>query len=116
MVAEHVDHRRLDAKLQQIEGALEDVELLTDRLAELEMLLAAHFALDLDAAALAHGVAVSGKQAMAAKDDPARPPGAVRATAANPFDEFDADDRAFLSAACATHLRHSLGYDYAHWD
>ncbi len=90
-------------------------ELRADPARELER-VAAHFALDVDAAALAHGVAVSGKQAMAAKDDPARPPGAVRATAANPFDEFDAADRTFFSTVCATHLRHPLGYDYAHWD
>ncbi|MEQ8659267.1 MAG: sulfotransferase [Gammaproteobacteria bacterium] len=78
--------------------------------------VAAHFALDLAPADLAHGIAVSGKAAMAAKDDPARPPGAVRITAANPCDEFDADDRAFLGAVCAAHLRHAFGYDYTRWD
>ncbi|MEQ8233401.1 MAG: sulfotransferase [Gammaproteobacteria bacterium] len=77
--------------------------------------VATHFALDLGAADIAHGVAVSGKAAMAAKDDPSRPPGAVRATAANPLDEFAAADRAFLIDVCARHLRHPLGYDYTHW-
>lgn len=72
------------------------------------------FALDLPEASLAHGVSVSGREAMRAKDDPARPPGAVRDAGAASA-AFDPADRAFVEAVCRRYLTHDFGYDYADW-
>ena len=76
--------------------------------------VAAHFALDLPVAALAHAIGVSDKASMLARADPARPAGAVRVTAtADPH--YTAADRAFIMAVCAACLRHPCGYDYSDW-
>ncbi|MEX2481852.1 MAG: hypothetical protein WD928_13430 [Gammaproteobacteria bacterium] len=73
------------------------------------------FGLDLDEAALAHGVAVSSKAHMVAKDDPARPPGAVRQIAADPLAMYGPAEQRFVSDVCARYLVHSCGYDYSRW-
>ncbi len=65
--------------------------------------------------ALEHGIAASDKSAMAAKDDPARPPGAVRTSTQAPLDHFDGAAREWFSDLCAQHLRYPLGYDYTRW-
>ncbi|MGE0485053.1 MAG: sulfotransferase domain-containing protein [Gammaproteobacteria bacterium] len=73
------------------------------------------FALALDDAALAHGIAVSSKAHMAAKEDPARPPGAVRESPGDPRAAYDEPAREFVSAVCARYLEHDFGYDFACW-
>lgn len=77
--------------------------------------VAAALALDLPPSALAYGLASASKAAMAARHDPARPPGAVRRSADEEEPDFSAADRVFLSRACARHLRHAFGYDYTRW-
>lgn len=76
--------------------------------------VAAHFRLDLSPAALAHGITVSDKASMQARDDPRRPPGAVRVDDADD-PTFSADDRAFVTAVCTQCLRYPAGYDYTRW-
>lgn len=78
--------------------------------------VAAHFALALDAADLAAGVAAGSKEQMAAREDPARPRGAVNAGTRRVDDYFGPADRAWFSAQCARYLEHAYGYDYARWD
>ncbi|MBX9609802.1 MAG: sulfotransferase [Gammaproteobacteria bacterium] len=73
----------------------------------------AHFALGLGAADLEHGIAASDKRSMAARDDPARPPGAVRVDDGD-SPTLSADDRAYIAAACRRCLRHDFGYDFGH--
>ena len=77
--------------------------------------VSAALGLALDQAALAHGVAVSTKAHMAAKDDPARPPGAVRETRGDPLAVYGAADRRFVSDICARFLVHPCGYDFTRW-
>lgn len=89
-------------------------DLLADPLAGLGRVAAA-LASGLGNEALAHGVAVSGREAMRARDDPARPPGAVR-VADDQTAVFDQSDRAFVEAVCRRYLRHDFGYDYTNWD
>ena len=88
-------------------------DLQRDPLHELTR-VAAHFTLDLPTTALAHGVAASDKVSMQARDDPARPAGAVRiGTAAEP--DYTEADQAFVTAVCRRCLRHPCGYDFARW-
>ncbi len=75
--------------------------------------VAAHFGLELPAAALAHGVAQSDKSTMAARDDPQRPPGAVRVGGDEAQPRYSEDDLAFIAAATQRCLRHHFGYDYS---
>ena len=75
--------------------------------------VATHFALALAPVAIAHGAASADKAAMQARDDPARPPGAVRIDDREP--SYSDDDRAFVTAVCARCLRHPFGYDYRVW-
>lgn len=89
-------------------------ELVADPQAGLARVARA-FGLDLPIAALAHGVAVSSKAHMAAKDDPARPPGAVREATGDPYAWYGPRERAFVTTVCTRYLDHSLGYDYTHW-
>ena len=89
-------------------------DLLSDTGLELSRINSA-LDLGLSDGALAHGIKVSSKAAMAQKDDPARPPGAVRETMSKPLDDYDSAARAQLSALCARHLRYPLGYDYTRW-
>jgi hypothetical protein len=51
---------------------------------------------------------------MQARDDPRRPPGAVRVDDADD-PTFSADDRAFVTAVCTQCLRYPAGYDYTRW-
>lgn len=89
-------------------------DLKADPLRELTRVSVA-FGLALDQAALAHGVAVATKAHMAAKDDPARPPGAVREAQGDPLLVYGAADRRFVSDICARFLVHSCGYDFTRW-
>ncbi len=75
--------------------------------------IASHFHLGLTAEALAHGVALSDKRSMAARDDPQRPPGAVRASGDERNPEYSADDQAFVTEVCRRCLRYDFGYDYS---
>lgn len=77
--------------------------------------VAAAFDLELSAQAVEHGVAVSSKAHMQAKDDPQRPPGAVRADDPDPLAAFSAADRRNFERICAQCLRHDFGYDYTTW-
>lgn len=77
--------------------------------------VAAHFGLPLDAADLAAGIAAGSKAAMAAREDPARPKGAVNPGRRAVDDYFSADDRAWFTAQCARYLAHDYGYDYGRW-
>jgi hypothetical protein len=73
----------------------------------------AFFALELSSDAIAHGVAQSDKRSMAARDDPQRPPGAVRVDGEQAQPGYSIDDHAFIAAATRRCLRHHFGYDYA---
>ncbi|MCB1748295.1 MAG: sulfotransferase [Gammaproteobacteria bacterium] len=73
------------------------------------------FGLALDNAALAHGIAVSSKAHMAVKEDPARPPGAVRESSGDPRTAYDRAAREFVGAVCARYLEYDFGYDFARW-
>ena len=53
---------------------------------------------------------------MAAREDPARPKGAVNAGARAVADYFSAEDRQWFTAQCARYLASDYGYDYARWD
>ena len=75
--------------------------------------VAAHFQLDLSTEAIAHGVAQSNKSAMAARDDPHRPPGAVRVSGDELMPHYSAEDQAFVAEVCRRCLRHDFGYDYS---
>lgn len=79
-------------------------------------LVAQHFALELDAEDLAAGVAAGSKEHMAAREDPARPKGAVNPGARRIEDYFADGDRRWFSAQCARYLDDAYGYDYARWD
>lgn len=88
----------------------EDLQAATE--AELTR-VAAHFELGLSSAAIAHGIALSDKRSMAARDDPHRPPGAVRVSADELMPQYSADDQAFVAEVCRRCLRHGFGYDYS---
>jgi len=77
--------------------------------------IAAAFSLTISSAAVAHGVAVSGKEHMQTKNDPERPPGAVNMSDTELSQEFTADDRRIFELICAKCLRSHFGYDYAIW-
>lgn len=78
--------------------------------------VASHFGLALGAADLAAGVLAGSKEAMAAREDPARPKGAVNEGARAVHDYFTAADREWFTAQCACHLADTWGYDYTRWD
>ena len=90
--------------------ALRYEDLVADTRAALAAVVA-HFRLPLTAGDLAHGIAASDKRSMAARDDPARPPGAVRIDDAG-APSFTPADRAYIAEACRRCLRHDFGYDY----
>jgi len=75
--------------------------------------VARHFQLGLSHAAITHGVAQSDKRSMAARDDPNRPPGAVRVGGGERDPDYSADDHAFIAEVCRRCLRHDFGYDYS---
>ena len=74
--------------------------------------VAAHLGLELSAAAIAHGLAQADKSTMAQRDDPARPPGAVRVSGDEQLPRYSASDQTFVSAVCKRCLSHNFGYDY----
>jgi hypothetical protein len=71
--------------------------------------------LDLSPADIEHGVAVSTRALMQEKDDPRRPPGAVRSDTADPGAFFDPAGQVFVQQVVTQCLRHDFGYDYARW-
>lgn len=75
--------------------------------------VARHFELALSPAALAHGIAQSDKRTMAARDDPQRPPGAVRVSGDEVMPHYGAAENAFIAEVCRRCLRHDFGYDYS---
>ena len=75
--------------------------------------LVTHFQLPLLAADLDHGVACADKRSMAARHDPARPPGAVRVDDAG-APTWGRAELDFVATACRRCLRHDFGYDYGH--
>lgn len=77
--------------------------------------VAAHLDLNLAPVALELGVMAASKAAMAAREDPLRPPGAVNIEEKDPFAYFSTADRQRLTALCARYLEDGYGYDYAHW-
>jgi len=77
--------------------------------------LVAHFDLPLTAEDIAAGIAAGSKDAMAAREDPARPKGAVNPGARPVDDYFGPEDRRWFSAQCARYLASTWGYDYARW-
>jgi hypothetical protein len=77
--------------------------------------LAGHFELPLTSDDIAAGVAAGSKDAMAAREDPARPKGAVNPGARPVDDYFGPEDRRWFSARCARYLASTWGYDYARW-
>ncbi len=89
-------------------------DLARDPMAEL-LRLAGTFNLELSPQALDHGVAVSSKAHMRGKDDPERPPGAVRENDADPMAVFAYDDRRVFEGICARCLEDDFGYDYRTW-
>ena len=76
---------------------------------------AAAFGLELSHDAVEHGVAVSSKAHMAAKDDPERPSGTVRADDTDPLAAFEVEDRRVFERICAQFLGDDFGYDYTTW-
>lgn len=88
----------------------EDLQAATEK--ELSR-VASHFQLGLTAEALRQGVVLSNKRNMAARDDPQRPPGAVRASGNELNPEYNAADQAFVAEVCRRCLRHDFGYDYS---
>lgn len=103
------------ARVPQRITVLRYEDLQADATGELTR-VAAHLRLDLSAAAIAHGVALSDKSSMAKRDDPRRPPGAVRVTGDELMPVYSRADLAFVSAVCQRCLRHDFGYDYASSD
>jgi len=77
--------------------------------------LARHLGLSLSPSIIAAAVSASTKQAMAARSDPARPPGEINPRGNDPLDAFDPADREFVRSRCARYLRQPFGYDYAVW-
>ena len=75
--------------------------------------VASHFQLGLTAEALRHAVTLSDKRSMAARDDPQRPPGAVRVSGDESIPAYSADDQALVAEVCRRCLRHDFGYDYS---
>ena len=75
--------------------------------------IASHFQLNLSAAALAHGVAQSDKSTMAKRDDPKRPPGAVRIGGDEHLSSYNRADLDFVTAVCQRCLRYNFGYHFA---
>ena len=73
------------------------------------------FGLKLSAEAVEHGVAVSSKSHMQAREDPERPPGAVRAENTDPLAMFSDADRGVFETICRNCLRYDFGYDYGVW-
>lgn len=74
-----------------------------------------HLRLPLDDAALRAGVAAAGKDAMAMRDDPARPPGAVRKDPRDPLQRYSDKDREMIEQKCRRYLKYDFGYDYSDW-
>jgi len=74
-----------------------------------------HFALPLSAQHIAAGVAAASKRAMAARADPARPPGEVNANTDDPLEQYEPADREYVQSRCAAFLRRDFGYDYSVW-
>ncbi len=91
-------------------------EDLQQHTAEALLRVAAHFDLALTAEALTAGVAAGTKEQMAAREDPARPKGAVNAGARRAHDYFTEADRRWFTVQCARYLTEAWGYDYARWD
>ena len=75
--------------------------------------IATHLQLHLSAAALAYGVAQSDKSTMALRDDPRRPPGAVRVGGDEHQPRYSSADLDFVSEVCRCCLHYDFGYDYA---
>lgn len=77
--------------------------------------LNSHFALPLTTADLEYGVTAGSKRAMAAREDPDRPKGAVNPGTRSINDYFTAADRLWFTAQCERYLHARYGYDYAAW-
>ncbi len=77
--------------------------------------VATHFSLPLTSASIDYGVSAATKLAMAARADPARPPGEVNRQNQNFMGAYNAKDRQFVDWACAKFLRVSFGYNYTRW-
>ncbi len=90
-------------------------DLRQDPVAGLER-LAAHLGIPLSTADCEAGAAAGTKEAMAAREDPTRPAGAVNLGEKRFADYFSAVDRERFSALLARHLADSYGYDYSRWD
>lgn len=91
-------------------------EVLQQRTAAELARVATHFHLPLAADELAAGVAAGTKEQMRAREDPARPPGAVNVGARRVDDYFGSADREWFEAQCARYLDDPWGYDYGRWD
>ena len=85
--------------------------LRADPEAELARVVAA-FGLPLSAEDINHGINMSGKQEMAAKDDPDKPAGAVRRDTPSEDPKLQPDDHAFIAATTKAHLKFNFGYSY----
>lgn len=78
--------------------------------------VARHFGLALSASTIDQAVAAAGKQTMAQRSDPARPPGEITLGDADPLAAYGASDRAFVRSRCERYLDATFGYDYAVWE
>lgn len=90
-------------------------DLLADPLARLAE-VARHLHLQLSEEHLRCGVDSASKEAMAAREDPRRPPGAVNIKDKQTSAWFTPADRVFLTGHCQRFLRYPFGYDYARWE
>ena len=70
------------------------------------------WSLGLTKKAIRAGAKSASKEAMVTRDDPARPPGAVRISSKEYNSLFSVEDQALFKRLCANHLNHSFGYDY----
>ena len=74
-----------------------------------------HLGLHLSKTAVDIGIAAANKEAMATRDDPARPPGAVRKDGRDPLGRYSAEDRTLVETRCMRYLKYDFGYDYSDW-
>ena len=99
------------ARAPQRISVLRYEDLASNTLSELTR-VAAHLQLHLSAAAIVHGVAQSDKSTMAQRDDPQRPPGAVRIGDDEHLPRYSRADLDFVSEVCRRCLRYDFGYVY----
>ena len=88
--------------------------LLLEPHAQLER-ITRHLELPLSPLSVEQAVAAATKSAMAARSDPARPPGEINQEEDDPLAVYNASDREFIESRCANFLHKTFDYDYSAW-